>query len=75
MHETAILTGKCVFGIRCFGDGLVASPVLLSYEAERAIKHLSCCSELGDLLGGFPTWVLVHARWVSPQMDVKGLTA
>lgn len=41
MHKTAILTGKRVFGFSCFSDGLAATSVLLSYEAEKAVKHLS----------------------------------
>lgn len=46
MAKTATLTEKLVFGFRYFSDGLAAMSVLLSYEAEKAAKHLSRCSEL-----------------------------
>lgn len=45
MQQTAVLTGKLVFGLRYFSDGLAATSLPLSYEAEKAVKHLSCSTE------------------------------
>lgn len=45
MQQTAVLTGKLVVGLRYFSDGLAATSLPLSYEAEKAVKHLSCSTE------------------------------
>lgn len=72
-HTTCInhLTEKLVFGFSCFSDGLAGTSVLLSYEAEKAVRHLSSYSELWDPLEGFHASVPVRAHFVSPQLDVR----
>lgn len=56
-------------------DGLAATSLLppppLSYEAEKAVKHLSSRRELRGLLEGFPARVPVRAHFVSPQLDAR----
>lgn len=69
------LREKPVLGFTWFSDGLAATSVLLSYEAETAVKHLSSYSELWDLLEGFPASVPERAHLVSPTAGCEDVMA